>query len=124
MPPKQMLGASSFSQTGPTTDVPLNAANCGALGDNAIVAGAAGIRQKLLSLTLIAAGNVTLTIGSDTGGTFAALTGPMGLLTSGQLTLPMNEDGWCQSASGKALNFKLGGAIVLNGVAKVQQVQG
>lgn len=116
--------ADSFIQSGVVTDVSLAAANCGASGDNAIAAGVAGYRQKLLSLTLIAAGNVTLTIGGDVGGTFAPLTGPMALLTSGLLTLPMNEDGWATAASGKALNFKLGGAVILNGVAKVQAVPG
>lgn len=109
--------ASKLLQNGPISDVSVSISSS---GDNAIVAAAAGKSYRVLSLALVAAGAVTVQIGSDTGGTFSARTGAMALAANGTLVLPLNTDGWATADAGKALNIKLGGAVAVAGVAKVQ----
>lgn len=111
---------SSFGASGGTTDVPLNAVNCGTSGDNSIVTANATNKLRLLSAAFVPSGNVTLIVNSGLAGGAVALSGNIAL-TSGQLTiLPLNEDGWFTTAGNAALNFNLSGNVTLNGVVKVQ----
>lgn len=88
-------------------------------GDNTILAGVTGQKIRVLSLALTAASAVSLTIGSDSGGSFVAKTGAFALTTA-PFILPPNGDGWATADLGKLLNFKLGGAVAVTGVAKCQ----
>lgn len=108
-----------FAAAGGEQDVVINTSSS---GDNAIVAAVTGKRLRLLSLALTSAGAVSLTFGSDVGGSFVAKSGAM-LLTANELfTLLLNEGGWFTTDAGKALNLKLGTGISIQGVAKVQTI--
>jgi hypothetical protein len=111
--------SSKLLQNGPISDVSVSISTN---GDNTIVAAVASKQYRLLSLALVAAGAVTVQIGSDTGGTFSARTGAMSLAANGTLVLPLNTDGWATTDAGKALNIKLGAAVAVAGVAKVQTI--
>lgn len=86
-----------------------------ALGDNTLVAAVAGKRIRVLSLVLVASGGVnTVRLESGAGGT--ALTGLMDLVAEGQLVLPFNPAGWCETAVAALLNLELSAATAVAGM--------
>ena len=98
-------------------------------GDNTVVSGVAGFAIRVLgyvlSTTFAAAGSVTATWGSDTGGGFSALSGALPFQAVGTAftnppavvapAAPPGSRGWFQTAAGKALNLKLSGAQQMAG---------
>lgn len=111
---------SPFAASGPEQNVAVTLGT----GDNSLLAGAAGFKWRVLSCFLISAGTVNLTMGSDVGGSFVAKSGIIPLVVNAQISLSLNDGGWFDTDSGKALNLKLSGAIAVTGVIKVQQIQG
>lgn len=91
-------------------------------GDNAIVSAVAGYAIEVKGYVLTAASGVVVAFKSDTGGgavTLGTLT--FSFTTSGSVAIasapvvPAGEKGWFQTASGKALNLNLGGAVSVTG---------
>ena len=92
------------------------AVSAATLGDNTLVAAAGeGIKIRVVSLVLSASGGANdVRLESAAGGT--ALTGVIGLVDNGQLVLPYNPAGWCQTAANALLNLELSAATAVGGV--------
>lgn len=91
-------------------------------GDNAIVAAASGKTTRLVGLVLVAAGTVTVTIKDGMGGT--AKSGAMTLTAGEALVLPILPPGggaYVTTSVNSALNFALGGAVQVSGIAYYTQ---
>ncbi len=76
------------------------------LGGNAIVAGVAGKKYRVLSVVVVttAANSIKFQSAStDISATFP-------LAANGGLVLPFNEHGWFETAAGEALNINLSAA--------------
>lgn len=86
-----------------------------ASGDNTIIAGVSAKSIYVLSYTLIAAGTVTAQWFSDVGGSEVSLSGAMSLTTYSGASPAFCSVGLLQTASGKALNLKLGGNTQVSG---------
>lgn len=82
-------------------------------GDNTLVAAVTGKKIRVTSLFYLAAGTVTVRFESGAGGT--ALTGQMQHTAQTGAVLPMNEDGWFETAAGALLNMELSAAISVDG---------
>ncbi len=75
-------------------------------GDNTLVAAVTGKKIRVIALVLVASGGAnTVALESDASGT--ALTGRMDIIDNGQLVLPYNPAGWCETATAKLLNLEL-----------------
>lgn len=85
-------------------------------GDNTLVAAAgAGIKIRVVSLVLVASGGAnSVRLESAAGGT--ALTGVMDIVDDGQLVLPHNPAGWCETAANQLLNLELSAGTAVAGV--------
>lgn len=84
-------------------------------GDNTLVAAVTAKRIRVHALTLVASGGAnSVRLESGAGGT--ALTGVMDIVDNGQLVLPYNPSGWCQTAAGAFLNLELSAATAVGGV--------
>lgn len=96
------------------SEVKYAAVDVAALGDNTLVAAVTGKKIRVLSLFLVASGGAnTLRLESGAGGT--ALTGQMNLAANGQLVLPFNDEGWCETAAAALLNLELSTATSVDG---------
>lgn len=85
------------------------------LGNNTLVAAVTGKKVRVLALALVASGGAnTVRLESDADGT--ALTGQMDLVSDGQLVLPWNPAGWCETAASKLLNLELSAGTAVAGV--------
>jgi len=83
-------------------------------GDNTLVAAAgAGIKIRVLSLFMVAGGDVDARFESGAGGT--ALTGQMDLTANSGFTLPYNPAGWFETADNALLNLELSAAVSVDG---------
>ena len=85
-------------------------------GDNTVVAAASGVKTKVLSCILVAAGDVDVRFESDAGGT--ALTGVMSLAADGNgFVLPPAMPGyhWMETAASRLLNLELSAAMSVAG---------
>jgi hypothetical protein len=86
-------------------------------GDNTVVAAVAGYRIVVLGYVLVGSGAVNATWKSDTGGGAVALSGAIPLGAQTVVTAPAipatsdSDAGYMQTASGKALNLNLSGAV-------------
>jgi hypothetical protein len=90
------------------------AVDVAAAGDNTLVAAVAGKRIRVLALHLTASGGAnTIRLESAASGT--ALTGQMDLAADGQLNLPYNPAGWCQTVAAELLNLELSAATSVDG---------
>ena len=90
-------------------------------GDNTLVAAAgAGVKIRVLSAMLVAAGDVDVRFESGAGGT--ALTGQMDLTTNSGFTLPFNPGGWFETADNALLNLELSGAVSVDGCLSYVEV--
>lgn len=86
-----------------------------ASGDNTLVAAVAGQRIRVHSLVLVASGGAnSARLESGAGGD--ALTGVMDIADNGQLVLPHNPAGWCETDAGDLLNLELGSATAVAGL--------
>lgn len=85
-------------------------------GDNTLVAAVTGKKIKVLSLILVAAGDVDVRLESGAGGT--ALTGVIELAAAGNgFVLPPSFPGyhWVETAAGSLLNLELSLAVQVSG---------
>jgi hypothetical protein len=90
-------------------------------GDNTIQAAAgAGIKIRVLSAFLVAAGTVNTRFESGAGGT--ALTGQMNLVVNSGFTLPFNPGGWFETADNALLNLELSAAVSVDGCVTYVEV--
>ena len=90
-------------------------------GDNTLVAAAgAGVKIRVLSAMLVAAGDVDVRFESGAGGT--ALTGQMDLTTNSGFTLPFNPGGWFETGDNALLNLELSGAVSVDGCLSYVEV--
>jgi hypothetical protein len=85
-------------------------------GDNTLVAAAgAGVKIRVVQLVLVATGGAnTVRLESAASGT--ALTGLMDLVADGQLVLPFNPAGWCETVANQLLNLELSAGTAVGGV--------
>ena len=84
-------------------------------GDNTLVLAVASKKVRVLALALVASGGAnTVRLESDASGT--ALTGQMDIISDGQLVLPYNPAGWCETAAGKLLNLELSAGTSVAGM--------
>jgi len=105
----------------PQSEVQYAAIAAAALGDNTLVAAVTGAQIRVLAIALVATGGAnTVRLESGAGGT--ALTGLMDLIADGQLVLPYNPAGWCQTAAGSLLNLELSAATAVAGMLTYVQV--
>lgn len=84
-------------------------------GANTLVAGVAGQRIRVISLTLVASGGAN-TVWLRSGASGPALTGQMDLVSDGELVLPYNPAGWCETVAGDLLNLQLSDAASVAGM--------
>lgn len=90
-------------------------------GDNTIQAAAgAGVKIRVLSAFLVAAGTVNVRFESGAAGT--ALTGQMNLVANSGFTLPFNPGGWFETADNTLLNLELSAAISVDGCVTYVEV--
>lgn len=104
------------------SEVQYAAVSAAAAGDNTLVAAVAGKRIRVLALILVASGGA-LSVRLESGAGGAALTGVMDLAADGQLVLPWNPAGWCQTAVAALLNLELSAATLVAGVLTYQLVE-
>lgn len=85
-------------------------------GDNTLVAAAgSGVKIRVISLVLSAPGGANdIRLESAAGGT--AILGTIGLADNGQLVLPYNPAGWCETAANALLNLELSAGTAVGGV--------
>jgi hypothetical protein len=84
-------------------------------GDNTLVGAVAAKKIRVLALVLVASGGAnTVRLESAASGT--ALTGQMDLVSDGQLILPYNPAGWCETVAGQLLNLELSAGTSVAGV--------
>lgn len=90
-------------------------------GDNTLVAAVTGKRIRVVGLVLVASGGAnSCRLESAASGT--ALTGVMDLIADGQLVLPFNPSGWCQTLVAELLNLELSAATSVAGVLAYVEV--
>lgn len=90
-------------------------------GDNTLVAAVTAKKIRVLAMVLVASGGANSTrLESGAGGT--ALTGVMDLAADGQLVLPYNPLGWCETAAGALLNLELSAATAVAGALTYVEV--
>jgi hypothetical protein len=96
------------------SEVQYAAVAAAAAGDNTLVAAVTGKRIRVLALALVASGGAnSARLESAAGGT--ALTGVMDIGDNGQLVLPYNPAGWCQTVAAELLNLELSAATAVAG---------
>lgn len=78
-----------------------------------VVAQAAGVKIRVVSLFLVNTAAQTLTAKSGAGGT--ALTGAMALAANGTLVLPYNPQGYFETAAAALLELAQSGATQVSG---------
>lgn len=96
-----------LEQALPTSTTALVAiANPAAAGATGLVAAVAGKKIRVLALLAVTtlANNIKLQSGNTD------ITGLFPLAANGQLPLPFNEHGWCETVAGAALNINLSAA--------------
>lgn len=87
---------------------PISAPNSGV---NEILAAVANRKLRVLSLYLVCANTVSVTLKSGTTG----VSGLMSFAANSGIVLPFNNVGWFEAADGEALNIDLSGAVVVAG---------
>lgn len=92
-------------------------------GVNAVVAAVAGMKIRVKSYVINAITAVTAKFEDDTG-TPVELTGAMALGATGTIAAPWNPDGHFETSVGKALNLRLGGAVLVTGHVTYDLVKG
>jgi hypothetical protein len=96
--------------------VPLYAVVAAATGgDNTLVAAVTGKKIRVMSLVLVASGGAN-SVRLESGASGTALTGVMDIIDNGQLVLPYNPAGWCETAASALLNLELSAATAVGGV--------
>jgi hypothetical protein len=78
-----------------------------------VVAQAAGVKIRVVSMFLVNTSAQTLTLKSGAAGT--PLTGAMAVGANGQLVLPFNNQGWFETAAATLLELAQSGATQISG---------
>ena len=86
-----------------------------AAGDNTLVAAVTGKRIRVHALFVVASGGAN-SVRLESGAGTLALTGVMDIVDNGQLVLPHNSAGWCQTAVAALLNLELSAATPVGGL--------
>lgn len=90
-------------------------------GNNTLVAAVAAKKIRVISLVLVAAGAVNVTIENGAGGT--DLSGPIPLTANSGFVLPRNQDGWFADTSANTLlNLSLSAAVQVSGALSYIEV--
>lgn len=90
-------------------------------GNNTLVAAVAAKKIRVISLFLVAAGDVTATVQNGAGGT--ALSGAIPLTSNSGFTLPRNQDGWfADTGANTLLNLSLSAAVQVSGALSYIEV--
>lgn len=79
-----------------------------------VAAAGAGVKIRIVGGVLVNTTAQSLTFKSGAGGT--AITGPLPLGALGQLVLPFNPMGYCETATNALLELSLSGATQVGGV--------
>jgi len=87
---------------------------------NSIVAAVTDRSIRILSIALIAASDVTVTLEDEDG---TDLIGPMAIPGNGGFVLPFNVGGWQQTPEGKALHLLLSAANQVGGSITYQEIK-
>ena len=82
-------------------------------GDNQLVPNVASRKIRVLSVFMIAAGDVNVRFEDGAGG--SALTGQMNLTTNSGFVLPHNPAGWFETSVNTALSLELSAAVSVDG---------
>lgn len=101
----------------PVPTIQRAAINSSGSGNNTIIAADGSDKRKIIGMTVVAAGDVTLTIQDGAGG--SALFGPVSLAADGNgFVLPMTTQGyhWFETSAATLLNFQLDAAVQVGGV--------
>jgi hypothetical protein len=97
------------------TDAVFVAVAAATLDNNTLVAAVTGKKIRVLALTLVASGGANnVRLESAASGT--ALSGVMNIAANGQLTLPYNDAGWCETVVSQLLNLELSAATAVGGM--------
>ena len=105
-----------------TTEKPIYAViDHAASGDNTLVAAVAGFKIRVLSITLVSGGTVTVRFESAASGT--ALTGQMQLTAQAGFSSGYSPVGHFETISGELLNLELGGAVSVDGFMTYQLIR-
>jgi len=99
--------ASSPSLT--LSEVQYAAVTAASAGANTLVDAVASQRIRVVALVLVASGG-TNTVRLRSGASGPAITAQMDLANDGQLVLPYNPAGWCETVAGDLLNLELSDA--------------
>lgn len=94
--------------------------NATTVGNNTLVAAVTGKRIRVMSFVGVATAAATVAFQSGAGGT--ALTGTMALAANGQINLPYNPSGHCETAAGALLNLSMGVTGPVTGVLTYKEV--
>jgi len=89
-------------------------------GNNTLVAAVAAKKIRVLSLTAIAAGEVTFRLEDGAGG--SALTGVISLTTNSGFSLNFSPVGHCETTANTLLNMELSAAVQVSGVLTYVEV--
>lgn len=84
-------------------------------GDNTLVAAVTGKKIRVIALVLVASGGAN-SVRLESGASGTAITGVMDIIDNGQLVLPYNPAGWCETAAAALLNMELSAATAVAGV--------
>lgn len=84
-------------------------------GDNTLVAAVTGKKLRVVALVLVASGGAN-SARLESGASGTAITGVMDIIDNGQLVLPFNPAGWCETAASALLNLELSAATAVGGL--------
>lgn len=110
-----LIGSAEAQRAFNPINVKFAAISAASSGDNSIVAAVASQKVTVLAYAFVASSAVTITWKSDVGGSATALSGAMAIAANSGVSVPYSPTGYFQTASGKALNLNLSGAIQVSG---------
>ena len=84
-------------------------------GDNTLVLAVTGKKIRVIALVMVASGGAN-SARLESGASGTALTGVMDIVDNGQLILPWNPAGWCETAASALLNLELSAGTSVAGV--------
>ena len=84
-------------------------------GDNTLVLAVTGKKIRVIALVLVASVGAN-SVRLESGASGTALTGVMDIVDNGQLILPWNPAGWCETAASALLNLELSASTAVGGV--------
>lgn len=98
-----------------TSEVQYAAVSASALGHNTLVDAVADKRICVVALVLVASGGAN-TVQLQSGAGDITLSNAVDLVNDGQLVLPYQPTGWCETGINELLNLELSSAALVAGV--------